>query len=1159
MGTATLSSTANYRLYNTNTLAGSAITNGTCSSIYCHSSGRALGAPQYTTTNQWGTAGPAGRCLACHGGRDVSGNYVASTAGFKLSTTHGQHMGKYPAVNMNCQICHSKTAASNVALKPYTGVILHANAKRNVTFTGIPYGTYSSYKSVDTGSGGTTRTCENVSCHGGKTRASWTNTTVNSNNTCTHCHGVPTGVSTALVVTGANRYNLRFFAPGWNKQGTDTDQSISRGAVKTGAHFKHLSSAYMAKIKCNECHAVPSNPFDNGHINASRYNSTTLSFAQSSTAKILIGVIAGSTPAQLVSFTGYTASLNNSKAATCSSVYCHGNRLKNGEAGGTYRKPYWNYSGMVNYANPVTACNRCHGVPPSVVPGSHVGATLTSAGGPNPCSKCHGAVVDSNGNIINKALHINGIANATGCTSCHGNPPVDSTVGTSTGLASTVTGATSPGAHDAHTNVTTGMSMTCNACHNNSIMGTSDNKMHMQFSIKKANYPYFVAGTTAPFGTFSGAALPGPYTGYSTGATKFGQRADALYTCNTYCHAAWNNNGGARSNPRWTTPADGACGGCHYKDAATVQATGAPGSHSKHATSNGTAGYNYAFKCTFCHSTVPNTKQHVQGFAQVSFNTLSSAGRINAGATYNGSPANPGPVNSIGLGGIAGNYRSCGNLDCHSSGRAAGMGIRQYNTPTWGQTPVTPCLFCHGGRDAALGNPARSTSGFGLSTTHYQHFKYGANNINCNICHSQTVTDAATLKPYSGVSRHVNGKRDVTFSATLYYGTYTSFKSTDAGSGSNVKTCNNISCHGGRTRSSWVNNAINANNTCVHCHGVATTATTVPNSGDNRKFFAPGWNKTGTDTDQSTSRTATKAGAHFKHLSSAYMKKIKCNECHLVPSDPFDVGHFDNKRYNSATINFSQASSAKIVGGATPTQLATFTGYTGSLNNSKAATCSSVYCHGNRTKNGYTGATYPKPYWNYSGMVNYTDPANACSRCHGYPPTGGHTTTTDCSTCHNNVIAGNKSFKNKALHINGIVEGPTGCNACHNYDLAFGAWSSSGNYGGYKQAVGAHAKHITYLKTRFGVTLNPVTDYTVGFGLGNAAKICGVCHSNNLADHTPGTPANLRALIFGSYTAHHLTSTGLPTYDGASNVNGGIQAKTCSNLDCHYKTTPLWY
>ncbi|MBN2364706.1 MAG: hypothetical protein JXL67_00960, partial [Calditrichaeota bacterium] len=50
-------------------------------------------------------------------------------------------------------------------------------------------------------------------------------------------------------------------------------------------------------------------------------------------------------------------------------------------------------------------CTFCHGLPPT----GHFGQGNFTT--PGSCAQCHGSVVDVNGQIINKDLHINGQAN----------------------------------------------------------------------------------------------------------------------------------------------------------------------------------------------------------------------------------------------------------------------------------------------------------------------------------------------------------------------------------------------------------------------------------------------------------------------------------------------------------------------------------------------------------------------------------------------------------------------------------------------------------------------------------------------------------------------------------------------------------------------------
>jgi len=385
---------------------------GNCGNIYCHSSGRGtgMGQMQYSSSRWAGTEG----CLGCHAGRNgASGAPARSVGNFTLTTSHSQHL-KYPAANINCQICHAKTATDAATLKNFTGVQHHVNGVRDVTFTNIAYASYTSYKSTESGSVANTRVCTNTSCHGGTTRSAWSSSTNNTNHTCTHCHGLASGVAASVPNTEPFR---RVFAPGWGGTGTSTDNISVNTNIRVGGHFVHLSSVYMKRLKCNECHLVPSTPFsaDTNHtLNTTRFNSGTLTFGQASSARM----IGGATPGQLASFAGYTNG-TPVKAATCSSVYCHGNRMPSLDTSGSNRKPAWSQN-LTTGTPGTTECGRCHGNPPTAgaSSGTHSGQTPTTS-----CSGCHGSVVDGTGKIINKALHINGIANSSGgsgCTGCHG-------------------------------------------------------------------------------------------------------------------------------------------------------------------------------------------------------------------------------------------------------------------------------------------------------------------------------------------------------------------------------------------------------------------------------------------------------------------------------------------------------------------------------------------------------------------------------------------------------------------------------------------------------------------------------------------------------------------------------------------------------------------
>jgi len=1118
---------------------------GNCSQIYCHSSGRAsgMGQVQYSSVRWGGTK----TCLGCHGGRaSATGAPARSVGNFTLSTTHSQHL-KYPAANMNCQICHSKTTQTDAwTLKSYTAATRHVNNKRDVTFTGVAYGTYTAYKSTETGSAGNTKTCNNISCHGGKTRSAWSAATQNTNHTCTHCHGTASGVSTGNT-------NRNYYAPGYNG-GTSTDGNSVATDMRVGGHFVHLTSVYMKKLKCNECHTVPANPFDGTHMTGPRYSSQSLTFAQASTA-----IKNTTTPA----FTSGTAV----GPATCTTTYCHGSKMPKNDTGGTDKSPTWN-ANLTTGTPGAAECARCHGNPPvfGLTSSAHIGSSATTS-----CIGCHKTVTNASGNIINKDLHINGAVNTlvdtsvqTSCNKCHGNPPQGVSVkyGRYSGLVKspkTLALGASPanmGAHKKHAD----NGLTCNVCHNNNYAGGHpDSKIQIDFLANSTTWPAWNAGSPAyTYGTYSGNNPTGGTAVFqSTGGTTtvIATNNNTNNSCNSYCHGSWGNSN-RNMNPRWTSgTAATACGACHGATALTPPLVG---THARHAgySSALTARQGYTFACTKCHPS-RTAGNHVKGTVHVRFSTAvlgNSATYTKSGATQEDATLPDFRWRSNKLAGDTPDG-TCSNISCHSNSRAAGMGTTQYaTTAQWGNT-TRNCLACHAGRASALGAPARSSSNFTLSTTHSQHLKYPAANINCQTCHAKVATNAATLKNFTGVKLHANGVRNIAFGGVLY-GSYTSYKSTESGSSSNVKTCTNIACHGGKSRSAWSATAQNNDNTCVHCHGVASTSAALQNIDANRKYFAPGWGGTGISTDGISVNTDPRVGGHFVHLSSVYMKKLKCNECHTVPSNPFDGSHMATTRYNSQSLAFGQASTA-IKNSVTPA----FTSGFGAT----PATCTTTFCHGSSLIKGDTSGTDRSPQWN-ANLTTGTPGTAECARCHGNPPTtgtsaathSGKTATTSCVTCHGMVVNGSGAIINKTLHINGVNNYASDCNSCHGYDVNGGVWTS-----GLSGAVAetSHYKHIVFIKSRLAIANLTASGQT--YGAGEPAGVCGTCHTNTLSEHDNGS----RQITFGAGGTTYTMGAGyggssMSLLFGASNplASGTTRSNiSCSNLMCHYAVTPNWY
>ncbi len=109
--------------------------------------------------------------------------------------------------------------------------------------------------------------------------------------------------------------------------------------------------------------------------------------------------------------------------------------------------------------------------------------------------------------------------------------------------------------------------------------------------------------------------------------------------------------------------------------------------------------------------------------------------------------------------------------------------------------------------------------------------------------------------------------------------------------------------------------------------------------------------------------------------------------------------------------------------------------------------------------------------------------------------------------------------------------------------------------------MGAHAKHIEHIKTSLGgLVLNPAADT---FGAGSKSdKVCGTCHTIAASNHMTGT----RLINFrdGSYLSGGVGGFSLvfgssnPVYNGVVGTSSSVNPKTCSNISCHFQTTPVW-
>ncbi len=155
------------------------------------------------------------------------------------------------------------------------------------------------------------------------------------------------------------------------------------GSLSVGAHVAHLNSS-IAVITCDDCHVVPADYLDPGHLGSDNRGDVTIKD----------------------DFAYYQVMPEYDDASgTCSNTYCHGGFsfpkatsqnqwiYQQDQITGNNQSLTWNDPQSMT-------CVSCHNLPPT----GHLDNGL-------PCIQCHASVVNGALNIVNPSLHINGQIN----------------------------------------------------------------------------------------------------------------------------------------------------------------------------------------------------------------------------------------------------------------------------------------------------------------------------------------------------------------------------------------------------------------------------------------------------------------------------------------------------------------------------------------------------------------------------------------------------------------------------------------------------------------------------------------------------------------------------------------------------------------------------
>jgi predicted CxxxxCH...CXXCH cytochrome family protein len=201
---------------------------------------------------------------------------------------------------------------------------------------------------------------------------------------CSLCHAeVVAGddrsiVSTTLHVDG--QVNIEFDSACTACHGSgnpapprDLDAQTATTAPGVGAHQAHIEGSARARaVPCAECHLVPDDVLDPGHLDDAR-------------------------PAELV-FSGAAVAFGASPAyagGACSGTPCHGAAFPDGnDSGGSQTLPSWT---LVDGSQ--ITCGSCHGLPP---PAPHPYYS-------SDCSACHENVADDDQSFVRPELHVDGV------------------------------------------------------------------------------------------------------------------------------------------------------------------------------------------------------------------------------------------------------------------------------------------------------------------------------------------------------------------------------------------------------------------------------------------------------------------------------------------------------------------------------------------------------------------------------------------------------------------------------------------------------------------------------------------------------------------------------------------------------------------------------
>jgi predicted CxxxxCH...CXXCH cytochrome family protein len=343
---------------------------GSCSNVYCHSSGN-LGPGSNLTFRTIAWNADAINCSGCHG--DSATNRAHPTydnggAGHVNANSHVRHV---ESSAISCDVCHINTTTSTAI--PPTSVrsdltpVRHINRVEDVSFNTAKAGTNATWTAG-------TKTCSSTYCHGtGSPR--WGGASL----TCGDCHSANN--------TLAGRHPVHY--------GTAT--------VATSAGFtpSNNSTATAYIYSCGVCHN--STQHSQGPVSENQAAQVSFDTTIAGGGTYTAGPLAGTDR-------GF-----NWTSGTCTNTYCHSPGTKNSAYDSPNVIPAWN----TTFAD---RCKSCHNAAQAVTPTdatdrmathqhlAHID-NVTSVGRRIACGECHNATVTGDTTIASYTRHVNKLIN----------------------------------------------------------------------------------------------------------------------------------------------------------------------------------------------------------------------------------------------------------------------------------------------------------------------------------------------------------------------------------------------------------------------------------------------------------------------------------------------------------------------------------------------------------------------------------------------------------------------------------------------------------------------------------------------------------------------------------------------------------------------------